>query len=173
LVVGRTLKDPQVATSTATPSGNPIPDITDILDPLERRAWRAYVVSHARLVHRLEAGLLARSGLPLAEFDVLHQLSVATDQRLRMNELADRVLLSRAGITRLVDRLVEDGLVARAKCPSDARGSFAVLTPAGRKRVEDARPEHLADVRRFFLDHFTREELETLADLFDREIAAT
>jgi DNA-binding MarR family transcriptional regulator len=162
------------AVSTAT-LGGPVPprgkfsDPPPDLDPLERRAWRAYLVSHARIARRLEAELLARSGLPLAEFDVLFQLSVATGAQLRMNELADRVLLSRAGITRLVDRLVGDGLVARAKCPSDLRGSFAVLTDAGRTRLDEARPGHMADVRRFFLASFSRPELEELAALLDRE----
>ena len=92
------------------------------LDALQRRAWRAFLHKHARVARQLEADLVARHDLPLAEFDVLFQLAAADGERLRMNELADRVLLSRAGITRLVDRLVEDGLVGRAKCASDARG---------------------------------------------------
>jgi len=141
----------------------------DVLDPLERRAWRAFLVSHAHLQRVLEYELLARSELPLAEFDVLFQLNAADGGRLRMNELADRVLLSRAGVTRLVDRLVEDGLAGRAKCPSDLRGSFAVLTDAGRTRLEEAMPGHLADVKRHFLGSFTRQELEELADLLGRE----
>jgi DNA-binding MarR family transcriptional regulator len=85
-----------------------------------------------------------------------------------MNELADRVLLSRAGITRLVDRLAADGLVSRAKCASDARGYFAVLTAGGLARLEAARPGHIAAVRRFFLDSYTAPELETLTELLER-----
>ena len=160
---------PAATLSEPVQTGGRLPDAPSDLDPLERRAWRAYLVSHARLARRLEAELLARSGLPLAEFDVLFQLSVAEDDRLRMNELAERVLLSRAGITRLVDRLVDDGLVARAKCPSDLRGSFAVLTDAGRARLDEARPGHMADVRRFFLAAFSRPELEELTALLERE----
>ena len=98
------------------------------LDSLEHRAWRAFLSKHARVARKLEADLLARSDLPLAEFDVLFQLALSDEHRLRMNELADRVVLSRAGITRLVDRLVADGLVTRLRCASDARGYFAVLT---------------------------------------------
>ena len=85
-----------------------------------------------------------------------------------MNELANQVLLSRAGITRLVDRLVADGLVARIKCMSDARGAYAVLTDRGRERLDAARPGHMAAVREYFLDSFSRPELAILAELLSR-----
>jgi DNA-binding MarR family transcriptional regulator len=141
------------------------------LDELEHTVWRAFLRSHAFVARRLEADLLATSDLPLAEFDVLFQLALAHGHRLRMNELADRVLLSRAGITRLVDRLVADGLVARVKCASDARGAYAVLTEPGRARFEEARPGHMAGVRRYFLDSFSRPELAMLAELLARGAA--
>jgi len=150
----------------ATPSATPDP-VSEI-DALERRAWGAFLTRHARVARQLEADLMARTDLPLSEFDVLFQLGMADGQRLRMNELADRVLLSRAGITRLVDRLVADGLVGRAKCDSDARGAFAVLTDSGRLRLQEARPAHFAAVRRYFLKSFTPAELETLAELLER-----
>src|ERR1035437_9548073 len=143
---------------------DPFPD----LDAVEQKAWRSFLIAHARVARRLEADLLARSQLPLAEFDVLMQLSLAEGQRLRMNELADRVVLSRAGIPRLVDRLVADGSVARIKCASDARGAYAVLTDTGRARLDEARPGHFAAVRRHFLGSFAKPELEALADLLDR-----
>lgn len=142
--------------------------LASALDPVELRAWRAFLTRHARVARRLESDLMARSDLPLAEYDVLFQLALAEGQRLRMNELADRVLLSRAGITRLVDRLTADGLVSRLKCASDARGYFAVLTSGGMERLVDATPGHLAAVRRFFLESFTGPELETLAELLER-----
>jgi DNA-binding MarR family transcriptional regulator len=126
------------------------------LDPTERRAWRAFLQT------------IARNDLPLAEFDVLFQLASADGSRLRMAELADRVLLSRAGITRLVDRLVVDGLVGRVRCESDARGFYAVLTEIGKARLEEATPGHLESVRRIFLERFDRSELEILAGLLER-----
>jgi DNA-binding MarR family transcriptional regulator len=144
-------------------------DPTTRLDELEHSAWRAFLVAHARVARRLEADLLAASDLPLAEFDVLFQLDIADGQRLRMNELANRVVLSRAGMTRLVDRLVADGLVGRVKCDSDARGAYAVLTERGRERLEAARPGHFAAVRRLFLAAFTRADLENLTELLDRD----
>ena len=140
------------------------------LDPTERRAWRAFLQTHARVARRLEADLIARNDLPLAEFDVL-PIAAADEidgSRLRMAELADRVLLSRAGITRLVDRLVVDGLVGRVRCESDARGFYAVLTEIGKARLEEATPGHLESVRRIFLERFDRSELEILAGLLER-----
>jgi DNA-binding MarR family transcriptional regulator len=85
-----------------------------------------------------------------------------------MAELADRVLLSRAGMTRLVDRLVADGLVGRVRCESDARGFYAVLTDHGKARLDDATPGHLESIRRTFLERFDRSELELLAGLLER-----
>lgn len=143
---------------------NPFPE----LDAVEQKAWRSFLVAHARVARRLEADLLSKSRMPLAEFDVLMQLSFAEGKRLRMNELADRVLLSRAGITRLIDRLVADGLVARSKCASDARGAYAVLTDPGRVRVDEARPGHFEAVRRYFLEAFSQSELATLGTLLER-----
>ena len=148
------------------PASDPGPE----LDNLERRAWRAYLYKHALVARLLEADLVARSNLPLAEFDVLFQIAMTDGQRLRMNELADRVVLSRAGITRLVDRLVEDGLVERVKCASDARGAFAALTDRGRERLEEARPKHLAAVKRFLIWLDANDYLQVLAELMERGV---
>lgn len=142
------------------------------LDDLQVRAWRAFLVGHAQVVRLLEADLIATSHLLLAEFDVLFQLGLAENHRLRMNELANMVVLSRAGMTRLIDRLVADGLVARLKCDSDARGAYAVLTERGHARLAEARPGHFAAVRRVFLTAFTRPELEALAGLMERSFPA-
>jgi DNA-binding MarR family transcriptional regulator len=172
----RTVGDPGPADALAAAAAvmaaalHPAIDPGPELDKLERRAWRAYLYKHALVARLLEADLMARSSLPLAEFDVLFQIAMTDGQRLRMNELADRVVLSRAGITRLVDRLVEDGLVERVKCASDARGAFAALTDRGRERLEEARPKHLAAVKRYFLGSFSRAELEILADLMERTV---
>jgi len=97
------------------------------LKPDQRRAWRAFLDAQASILRRLEAELVAEEGMTLAEYDVLFQLAVAGDRRLRMTELSERVRLSRSGLTRLVDRLVETGLVIRGHCESDRRGTFAVL----------------------------------------------
>jgi DNA-binding MarR family transcriptional regulator len=106
--------------------------------------------------------------LSLADYDVLVQLGLAPDRMLRMSDLAEAVLLTRSGLTRLVDRLEARGLVERRKCPSDARGLLAVLTDEGLRAWEEARPTHLEGVRRLFLDKLEPEELERLGAIWER-----
>jgi DNA-binding MarR family transcriptional regulator len=124
------------------------------------------------VLRRLEAELVDEGAMSLAHYDVLVQLAHADGRRLRMHELAQRVLLSRSGITRVVDRLEAEGLVERRACPSDARGAFAVLSEAGLARLRDATPIHLGGVRRHFVDPLTTAELETLGELLERVLAA-
>jgi DNA-binding MarR family transcriptional regulator len=143
------------------------------LSELELAAWRGFLQAHAVLARRLDASLEAEHGLPLSSYEVLLFLATAPDGRMRMSELADSVLLSRSGLTRLVDRLVREGYVERASCPSDKRGFFAVLTPAGMRRFEQARSAHLNDVREQFLAHFGPEELEQLASFWERLLPAS
>lgn len=134
-------------------------------------AWRMFLGAHASVTRRLEAELLAAHDLPLATYDVLVQLAEVPGGRLRMSELAGAVLLSRSGLTRLVDRMERDGLVARQSCPSDARGTFTVLTPEGRRRLREAAPTHLDGVRRYVTGRFSAPELATLEALLSRLIA--
>jgi DNA-binding MarR family transcriptional regulator len=138
------------------------------LDTRELRAWRGLLRVHAQLSKALDAQLIAAQGLPLTSYEVLMYLSDAEGGRMRMNELAESVLLSRSGLTRLVDRLEREGYLERCSCAHDARGAFAVLTPAGREKVEAARAAHLDGVRELFLSHFSDEELDVLGDAWDR-----
>jgi DNA-binding MarR family transcriptional regulator len=140
----------------------------DRLTPLELGAWRELLRVHATLTRELDEELRRSHGLPLSSYDVLVNLESAPDRQMRMSELADAVLLSRSGLTRLVERLERDGLLARADCPDDARGSLAVLTDEGMGRLAQARKTHLRGVRERFLDHFTNDELERLAEMWQR-----
>jgi DNA-binding MarR family transcriptional regulator len=99
---------------------------------------------------------------------VLKYLADAEGQKMRMCDLASSVILSRSGLTRLVDRLERDGLLTRESCASDARGAFAKLTPAGHERLVAARATHLAGVRSLFLEHLSEEELEVLGTVWAR-----
>lgn len=141
------------------------------LSDLELRSWRGLVRAHDALVKRLDADLEARHGIGLSSYEVLCALRSTSDHKMRMCDLADTVCLSRSGLTRLVDRLERDGLIARACCHSDARGSFAVLTEAGGRRLSEARPTHRAAIRRDFLACFSEPELEQLAALWARVAA--
>jgi len=127
------------------------------------RPWRLFLRAHSVLTRQLEAELLAEHDLPLASYDVLVQLAEAPGRRLRMTDLAERVLLSRSGLTRLVDRLEREGMVERVACPSDARGTFTVLAPAGLARLRAAAPTHLRGVSEHVLDRLEAAELEVLA----------
>jgi len=130
--------------------------------------WRAFLRAHAVVVGDLERELAESTGLSLAWYDVLLQLAEAPQRRLRMAELADRALLSRSGLTRLVDRLQAEGLVRREPSPDDARGTYTILTDAGYRRLRDAAPVHLAGVQRHWLQYFDDPELRQLGELLGR-----
>jgi DNA-binding MarR family transcriptional regulator len=140
------------------------------LDTRELRAWRGMLRAHAALTKALDADLDAEHGLPLSSYEVLLYLNDAPGGRMRMRDLASSVILSRSGLTRLADRLEREGLICRESCPSDARGSYAVLTPAGVEKLAAARATHLAGVRSLFLQHFTDDELDALGDAWERVI---
>jgi len=113
--------------------------------------WRAFVVAHARVWRRLDEDLRVEHHLSLPEYESLLLLAESEGRRLRMRELAEDLRLSKSGVTRLVDRLVGDGLVERGQCSTDARGAEAVLTPAGLERLRTAAPTHLRGIRDYFL----------------------
>ena len=140
------------------------------LDERELRAWRGMLRAHAALTKALDADLDSAHGLPLSSYEVLLYLDDAPDRRMRMRDLAASVILSRSGLTRLADRLEREGLIRRESCPSDARGAYAVLTPAGAEMLAIARTTHLAGVRSLFLQHFSGDELDVLGDAWDRVI---
>lgn len=140
----------------------------DDLAPAELAAWRGLLRVHAALAKLLDAELARAHDLPLSSYEVLITLQAAPAKRCRMAELADRVLLSRSGMTRLVDRLEREGLLERDTCTSDGRGCFAVLTEAGGRLLAQARPTHLAGVRERFLAHFAEDELATMAGWWER-----
>src|ERR1700747_420053 len=134
----------------------------------ELRAWRGLLRAHACLAKRLDTALEQAHGLPMTSYEVLHHLEGASSERMRMCDLAARAQLSRSGLTRLVDRLAGEGLLERCSCTHDARGSFACLTGLGRQRLAEARGTHLAVVREHFFSRFSEEELDMLADTWER-----
>jgi len=139
-----------------------------LLEPDALAAWRGFLRIHSALTKQLDAQLMAGHGLSLSSYEVLLFLADSPDGHLRMSDLADSVLLSRSGLTRLVDRLERDGLVRRESCPSDLRGFDALITDEGRKLFAAARRTHLAGVRNLFLDRFTDEELRVFAASWER-----
>jgi DNA-binding MarR family transcriptional regulator len=124
--------------------------------------WRTFLLAHALLSRRLDEELRTEQSMSLAEYDALVQLAVAPGRRLRMSTLADRVLLSRSGVTRLVDRLEAAGLVDRTQCSTDARGAEAVLTETGLGRLRRATRTHLRGIDRYFMGPLSADELRAI-----------
>jgi DNA-binding MarR family transcriptional regulator len=139
-----------------------------LLSREELGAWRGLLRVHSGMTKALDAELMREHRLPLSSYEVLLFLADSPEGRLRMSELADGVLLSRSGLTRLVDRMERDGLLRRERCEEDQRGWFAEITHDGRDLFARARKTHLDGVRRRFLSHLSREEQRTLAAMWEK-----
>jgi DNA-binding MarR family transcriptional regulator len=124
-------------------------------------AWGALLEAHATLMRQLQTDLVNKTGLDLNDFDVISQLARAGG-RLRMTELAARAFSSRSGLTRRIDRLVEEGLVSRTTADGDARGVVVTLTDAGVARVSETVPVHLRAVAELFMAKLDNQELAVL-----------
>jgi DNA-binding MarR family transcriptional regulator len=135
--------------------------------------WRSYLQSHASILRALDAQLVAEQGMTTRDYEVLLYLAQSPDRRLPMSALAESTMLTRSGITRLVDGLVASGFVERVSCSADARVSYAQLTVAGYDKLREAGCTHVAGIRRLFLEHFSAEDLEQLASLLSRLPGAT
>ena len=144
--------------------GNVTAAASEALSELEMAAWAGFLRTHTAIVRELDDEVTRAHGLPLSSYDVLVQLESAGGGRLRLSQLADAVLLSRSGLSRLVTRLVEQGLVERIECLDDARGAFAAITDQGRVRLAEARVTHRAGIRRRFLNRLSEEQQRRLAD---------
>lgn len=154
----------------------PSPTTTQVppLTPRDPRLapWRAFVTAQAHVSRRLDEDLRAEHGLSLQEYVALLILVEAPERRLRMGRLADALTLSKSGATRLIDRLVDDGLVARVTCSSDLRGAEAELTEAGVNRLRTAAPTHLRGIADYFLSAIDGDDLamveRTMKSVADR-----
>jgi DNA-binding MarR family transcriptional regulator len=131
-------------------------------------AWRSYLQSHASILRELDAELVAQHAITTRDYEVLLYLAQAPDWRLPMSALASNTMLTRSGITRLVDGLVKAGWIERVACSSDARISYAQLTELGYEKLRDAGSTHIASIQRLFVEHFSDLELDQLASLLSR-----
>jgi DNA-binding MarR family transcriptional regulator len=131
-------------------------------------AWARLLHAHATTTRVLSGSLLAEHGLTLKDYEALLRLSRAEDGRMRRVDLAEELLLTASGVTRLLDGLEEAGYVKRAACATDRRVVYAVITDAGRDKLETASQSHLAEIRALFDERFGPEELEQLAELLAR-----
>jgi DNA-binding MarR family transcriptional regulator len=138
----------------------------------ELAAWRGMLQMHAQITQALDAQMRTEHGLAVSSYEVLMFLAEAPERRLRMAEIADQVLLSRSGLTRLVDRLVQLGYVTRCAAENDGRGAYAELTDAGLEKFQAAQRTHREGVREFYLDHLSTTDTVVLGDIFTRLAAS-
>ena len=136
-------------------------------------AWRAFLTAHTVVLDRIDRELVKAGVLPLAWYDVLHSLYLAPARRRRMSELAQAVLLSRSGLTRLVDRIEKRGLLRRETCPKDRRGSFAVLTEKGLDALRRSWPVQSRGIQNHFAKRLSAAEARTVATVFERLAGTT
>jgi DNA-binding MarR family transcriptional regulator len=132
------------------------------------RAFAALVRAHAATTRQLNAQLTAEHGLTISDYEVLLRLAWSPDRRMRRVDLAEQVLLTASGITRLLDGLEQSGLVERGSCASDRRVVYAVLTEAGLQKLREASRSHVAQIDELFAAHFGDDELEAVGDLLSR-----
>lgn len=134
----------------------------------EGAAWGGFLRAHAELTRVMNEELEAQHRLPLRSYDVLRQVALAPDARLRMAELARRVVLTRPGLTGVVQRLEAEGLLRRSPDPTDGRGAYACLTTEGKRRLLEAHRTHVASIRMHFARRLTNQEQDTLAAIWTK-----
>ena len=140
----------------------------DDFNPLEQAAWGGLLGMYGRMARLIDADLLEHSKISHVEFEVLLRLSWDTNQRMRIQDLAARSVLTRSGVSRVVERLEKAGLVFREEASEDRRGAYAVMTEAGAARLKTALSAHVAFVRQNFIDLFSEQELEQMAGFWKR-----
>jgi DNA-binding MarR family transcriptional regulator len=142
--------------------------MADPLTDTEQKAWRTFIESSWALHTHLEEDLRAQTGLSMNDYHVLVVLSEAPNRRLRMGELAGRLVFSPSRITYQINSMVKRGLVRKQPCPEDGRGQEAVLTDEGMQALESAAPLHLITVRDSFIDRLDSDELDVIHRVFDK-----
>jgi DNA-binding MarR family transcriptional regulator len=159
----RAARPTEFATPAAALATTRVP-LPPALSPLEQEAWEGMLLTRTLLLEQLNDELQREQQLPLTHHDVLLQLSQAPGGKQRMTELADRLPLTKSGLTRIIDVLEKNGFVERSRSEEDARGRYARLTPAGRTRLQAAHPVHVRGVRALFLDKLSDDQLRCLVE---------
>jgi len=139
-----------------------------ILDEKRMAVWGVFLRTYTTIIPLLECELREAQNLPLMWYNVLSHLSHDSGEGLRLQELAEAIGLSQSGLTRLLDRMGEAGLVAREPCPDDRRGAYAVITPEGKAALEQAGPVYARGIHDHFLRHLRDEDVAALYEVFCR-----
>jgi DNA-binding MarR family transcriptional regulator len=142
--------------------------MSEKLNDQHLNAWRRFITAHAKLIDSINREMLEADVIPLHWYDVLIELYEAPERRLRLSELARKVVLSKSGLTRLVDKLADAGLLARQSSPEDGRGAYAVLTDAGLASMRQAWPVYARGIQSNFAQYLSVEEAEIMVVVFER-----
>ena len=142
------------------------------IDNQHLAAWRTFITAHATLIDFINRQMLEADVIPLHWYDVLIEVYEAPERRLRLSELARKVVLSKSGLTRLVDKLVEAGLLERQSSPEDGRGAYAVLTDTGLEAMRKAWPVYAQGIQDYFARHLDAGEAEIITQALGRMLAA-
>jgi DNA-binding MarR family transcriptional regulator len=137
------------------------------LTPAEESAWRKYIVASRRMYEALDEDLTSH-GLSLSDYEILVHLSDAKDRSLRMSELADKTILSRSRLSHRIKYMEGKGWVERQKCASDKRGTWAVMTTKGWNTIVKAAPDHVASIRKRFIDQISKADQANIAAIFEK-----
>ena len=137
-----------------------------------RRAWQDFLFAYKVVLADLERRMMDESGFPLTWYDILAALHQEPERRLRLQALADRIMLSRSGLTRLVDRMAEARLIRREPCATDRRGAYAVLTADGAAAFQRVAPDHRRRVREHFLGLLDDADVGALRAALGKVLAA-
>ncbi len=132
-----------------------------------------FLRAHQQIAETLNKNLVEERGISLPWYDVLLQLSASGEDRLRLQDLADRVLYSRSGLTRLIDRMEQAGLVCREPCEDDKRGTYAVLTPQGKRELRRAAPTHLRGIEEHFFSKLSPDQITLLGESMNSVLEGT
>ena len=135
-------------------------------------AWTAFLLTYSKVMRTLEQEMQESEGLTLSWYDILAHLDCAPEGAIRMQFLADSILLSRSGLTRLIDRMADTGLVTRKACPEDRRGTYVVITPDGRAAFRRAMPGHIQGIQEHFLRHMNEEDVHALHNALSKPLKA-
>jgi DNA-binding MarR family transcriptional regulator len=138
----------------------------DRLTDQELSAWRFFIKSHARIIEQIERDLEEEKRVPLSTYDVLIALFEAQDRRLRLQDLTKKVIITKSGLTRLLDRIEKEGLIRRERSETDRRGFYAVLTEEGEQQLRKAWPIYAKGIKSYFASPLSSEELEVVQKAF-------
>jgi len=142
--------------------------MSEKLDDQHLSAWRAFITTHAKLIDTINREMVDAGVIPLHWYDVLIELYEAPERRLRLSDLARKVVLSKSGLTRLVDKLADAKLLERQSSPEDGRGAYAVLTEAGLDALRKAWPIYSSGIQMYFARHLSADDSQKMAGMFEQ-----